>query len=113
MTKVILRTPMRTRVTLFRTHFFVPTFSDALFKAWTVAPSVGLLVYLVFPLPFPCFQVSAPPRLKNPDSDKKDALFSLDTQIIIVWTVQFRSSLEKCISNLLPHFCFLRVCGRK
>jgi hypothetical protein len=33
MKKVILRTPMRTRSN---------SFSDALFKAWTVAPSVGL-----------------------------------------------------------------------
>jgi hypothetical protein len=30
-----------------------------------------------------CFQVSAPPRLENPDSDKKHALFGLDTQITI------------------------------
>jgi hypothetical protein len=34
MKKVILRTPMRTRNN---------SFSDALFKAWIVAPSVGLL----------------------------------------------------------------------
>jgi hypothetical protein len=29
------------------------------------------------------FQVSAAPRVENPDSGEKDALFGLDTQIII------------------------------
>jgi hypothetical protein len=29
------------------------------------------------------FQVSAAPRLENPNLDKKDALFGLDTQITI------------------------------
>jgi hypothetical protein len=33
------------------------------------------------------FQVSAPPRLENPDSDKKDAFFGLDTQITILGTL--------------------------
>jgi hypothetical protein len=28
-----------------------------------------------------CFQVLAPPRLENLDSEEKDALFGLDTQI--------------------------------
>jgi hypothetical protein len=30
-----------------------------------------------------CVQASAAPRPENPDSDEKDALFGLDTQIII------------------------------
>jgi hypothetical protein len=33
------------------------------------------------PFVLACLQVSAPPRLENPDSDEKDALFGLDTQI--------------------------------
>jgi hypothetical protein len=54
MKKVILRTPMRTRSNsfsdaLFRTDFFVRTFSDGLFKARTVAPSVGLFSKLLVP----------------------------------------------------------------
>jgi hypothetical protein len=39
------------------------------------------------PFVLACFQVSAPPRLENPDSDKKDALFGLDTQITILGTL--------------------------
>jgi hypothetical protein len=31
-----------------------------------------------------CFQASAAPRPENSDSDEKDALFALDTQITIV-----------------------------
>jgi hypothetical protein len=33
------------------------------------------------PFVLACFQVSAAPPLENPDSDEKDALFGLDTQI--------------------------------
>jgi hypothetical protein len=38
-----------------------------------------------FQVPFilACFQVSAAPRPENSDSDEKDALFGLDTQITI------------------------------
>jgi hypothetical protein len=36
------------------------------------------------PIVLACFQVSAPPRLENPDSDKKDALVGLNTQITIL-----------------------------
>jgi hypothetical protein len=35
------------------------------------------------PFVLACFQVSVAPRLENPDSDEKDGLFGLDTQIII------------------------------
>jgi hypothetical protein len=35
------------------------------------------------PFVFACFQASAAPRPENSDSDEKDALFGLDTQIII------------------------------
>jgi hypothetical protein len=35
------------------------------------------------PFVLACFQVSVPPRLENPDSDEKDALFGIDTQITI------------------------------
>jgi hypothetical protein len=35
------------------------------------------------PFVLACFQVSAAPRRENPESDEKDALFSLDTQITI------------------------------
>jgi hypothetical protein len=40
------------------------------------------------PFVLACFQVSAPPRLENPNSDKKDALFSLYTQITIMYSVE-------------------------
>jgi hypothetical protein len=40
------------------------------------------------PLVLACFQVSAPPRLENPDLDKKDSLFRLDTQITILCTLK-------------------------
>jgi hypothetical protein len=36
------------------------------------------------PFVLACFQVSAPPRLANPSSEKKDALFGLDTQITVL-----------------------------
>jgi hypothetical protein len=39
------------------------------------------------PFVLACFQVSASPRLENPDSNKKDALFGLDTQITILNTI--------------------------
>jgi hypothetical protein len=35
------------------------------------------------PFVLACFQVSAAPPLEKPDSDEKDALFGLDTQITI------------------------------
>jgi hypothetical protein len=39
-------------------------------------------VHLGQKVPFvACFQISAAPRLENPDSEEKDALFGLDTQI--------------------------------
>jgi hypothetical protein len=52
-------------------------------------------VHLDQKLPFvlACFQVSAPPRLENPDSDKKDALFGLDTQI------------TNCVLHVQKRFC--------
>jgi hypothetical protein len=37
------------------------------------------------PFVFACFQASAAPRRENPNSDKKDALFGLDTQITIFY----------------------------
>jgi hypothetical protein len=40
------------------------------------------------------FQASAAPRLENPDSDEKDALFGLDTQITIV---NVHEPIETCI----------------
>jgi hypothetical protein len=40
-----------------------------------------------------CCQVPAPPRLENPDSDKKDALFGLDTQIIISLENKWKSEV--------------------
>jgi hypothetical protein len=36
------------------------------------------------PFVFACFQASAAPRPENSDSDEKDALFGLDTQITIL-----------------------------
>jgi hypothetical protein len=41
-----------------------------------------------------CFEASAAPRPENPNSDEKDALFGLDTQmtnfriLFLVWTTQ-------------------------
>jgi hypothetical protein len=36
------------------------------------------------PFVLACFQVSVAPRLENPDSEEKDPLFGLDTQITII-----------------------------
>jgi hypothetical protein len=36
------------------------------------------------PFALACFQASAAPRRENSDSDEKDALFGLDTQITIL-----------------------------
>jgi hypothetical protein len=36
------------------------------------------------PFVFACFQASAAPRPKNPDSDEKYALFGFDTQITVL-----------------------------
>jgi hypothetical protein len=46
------------------------------------------------PFVLACFQVSAPPRLENPDSDEKDALFGLDTQITILGKARDRNRKE-------------------
>jgi hypothetical protein len=53
--------------------------SFALYFVW---PSKKCNVHLGQKVPFvlACFQVSAPPRLENPDSNEKDALLGLDTQ---------------------------------
>jgi hypothetical protein len=50
--------PCGQEVTLFRTHFFGRTFSDALFKAWTVVPSVGLVSKLTTKLTKPAWTVA-------------------------------------------------------
>jgi hypothetical protein len=39
------------------------------------------------PFVLACFQASATPRLENSDTDEKDALFGLDTQITILETL--------------------------
>jgi hypothetical protein len=36
------------------------------------------------PFDLPCFQASAAPRPENSNSDEKDALYGLDTQITIL-----------------------------
>jgi hypothetical protein len=36
------------------------------------------------PFVLACFQASAAPRTENPDSDEKNPLFGLDTQITII-----------------------------
>jgi hypothetical protein len=51
------------------------------------------------PLVFACFQVSAPPRLETLDSDKKDALFGLDTQITILLLRKINLTLFKTQQN--------------
>jgi hypothetical protein len=38
---------------------------------------------------FACFQASAAPRPENADSDEKDALFGLDTQVTISGDASF------------------------
>jgi hypothetical protein len=43
-----------------------------------------------------CFQASAKPRLENPNSDEKDALFGFDTQITILSV----NSLNTTIFNI-------------
>jgi hypothetical protein len=44
-------------------------------------------VHLCQKVPFvlACFQASAAPRLENPDSNEKDALFGLDSQITVIF----------------------------
>jgi hypothetical protein len=78
-------------------------------------------VYLCQKVPFvlTCFQASAAPRPENSDSDEKDALFDLDTQIIVylldiiifdflylvkklailVWKILFHSTQVLCTKN--------------
>jgi hypothetical protein len=46
------------------------------------------------PFVLACFQVSALPRLENPDSDEKDGLFGLDTQITILGKARDRNRKE-------------------
>jgi hypothetical protein len=48
-------------------------------------------VHLCQKVPFvlACFQASAAPRPENSDSDEKDALFGLDTQITISYSITF------------------------
>jgi hypothetical protein len=42
------------------------------------------------PFVFVCFQASAAPRPENSDSDEKDALCGLDTQITIFYVQSFQ-----------------------
>jgi hypothetical protein len=80
MKTVILRTHKQTKSN---------SFSDALFRT---GPWRDVLVCLVsqlarlqkVPFVLACFQASAAPRPENSDSDEKDVLFGLDTQITII-----------------------------
>jgi hypothetical protein len=51
------------------------------FALWFVRSPKKFNVHLGQKVPFvlACFHISAAPRLENPDSDEKDALFGLDT----------------------------------
>jgi hypothetical protein len=53
-------------------------------------------VHLCQKVPFvvACFQVSAAPRPENSDSDEKDALFGLGTQITILKDIGFGRALN-------------------
>jgi hypothetical protein len=93
--KVILRTPMRTRSNtfsdaLFRTHFFGHTFQGM--DRGTICWSIGLFS---IPFAFPLFSSLGSASTRKPRLGQKNALYGLDTQIIIVWTVHFSFFLGK------------------
>jgi hypothetical protein len=74
------------------------------------------------PFVLACFQVSAAPRLENPDSDEIDALFGLDTQITIICTtdanheyifsIKLRLSLFVSSLSFEKAFCFPYLVNR-
>jgi hypothetical protein len=58
-------------------------------------------LYQKVPFVRACFQASAAPRQENPDSNEKDALFGLDTQITIY-------SLLIIVFNLFRNHSFVK-----
>jgi hypothetical protein len=59
-----------------------------------VVGAVSMHLYQKVPFVLACFQASAAPRLENPDSDEKDALFGLDTLCSLL--IKCNILIQKC-----------------
>jgi hypothetical protein len=87
--------------------FCVPLLYQKMFFLCTLNEN-GNFAFCLLPFVLASFQASATPRPENSDSDEKDALFGLDTQItiLLIQILQFFIKfLNKFSVNRYPNDC--------